>query len=123
MQKQYTDSPFLNLGIGVIMFAKEHGRLFRDLLKIKGTYAAKERADFTRYLSLMKRDPHMRGFNDRQLLNILIKVDIFTQGLALLASDEHNQTPPDRLIALLEETSQNIALGISTQNREEQPLR
>ena len=36
ISRPYTDEPFLNMGIGSIMLAYEHKRLYRDIVEQKG---------------------------------------------------------------------------------------
>lgn len=112
-QKDYGLSPFFNSGIGVIVFAKEYGRLFREITIQKSAYAAKERSDYTKYLTLMKCDKQMRGFSDIELLDILIKVDVFTQGLALIASDPANDAmfPEGKIVQMFKQAGNDLIAG------------
>ena len=124
MQRDYSESPFLNMGIGEVMFAREHGRLFREITMRKSAYAAKGRKDYARYLPLMKRDKHMRSFSEIELIDILIKVDVFTQGLAMLASEDTNKAMVsfDRIIDMLRETGADIILGAQLRKTGDHPI-
>lgn len=112
-QKDYGLSPFLNMAIGVIIFAKEYGTLFREITILKSAYAAKDRSDYTRYLTMMKSDKQLRGFSDIELLDILIKIDVFTQGLALIVSDPANDAmyPEGKIIQMLKQTGGDLVTG------------
>jgi AcrR family transcriptional regulator len=115
-----TGQPFLDMGLGYVLFARNEQNLFRflfmesegrqrhdrggrsaeetdkDLLRLlfiggkqsrsKSGRALREIA-FSRLITRMKMDPVVSGLDERQLESILIKMWIFTHGLAFLVNN------------------------------------
>jgi AcrR family transcriptional regulator len=115
-----TGQPFLDMGLGYVLFARNEQNLFRflfmesegrrrhdrggrsaeetdkDLLRLLFTGGKQSRSKsgkalretaFSRLLSRMKMDPVVSGLDEPQLESILIKMWIFTHGLAFLVNN------------------------------------
>ena len=123
MNGDYSESPFLNMGIGIIMFARAYNHLFRDVLLKKSRFAPIEGFGDKKYIELMKRDQLVKGLDDDELFNILFKLDIFTHGLALLVSDENNKDllSEEKIISILRETGYDIILSAQLRKKGEYP--
>ncbi len=111
--RPYTDQPFLNMGIGSVMLAYEHKRLFRDIVAQKEMTDSANNPRHAEMLALMKSDPKLAGFSDASMMNILFKMQVFTSGLCTFASAE--TMPPGLtlqfLLAVLEETGYDVIDG------------
>lgn len=118
LTRPYTQEPFLNMGIGSIMLAYDHKRLYRDIVEQKGMAEHSDKAQHGAMISLMKTDPKLAGFSDAQMMRILFTMQVFTAGLCAFASAE---TMPEGitlefLLQLLEDTGNDVING--TRKRE-----
>jgi AcrR family transcriptional regulator len=117
-----TGQPFLDMGLGYVLFARNEKNLFRFLftggkrnqrhgrtgrsqkghendlisllfvgsepgLRHDKTGKALREAAFQNLLARMKTDPALNGLDERQLESILLKMWIFTHGLAFLINN------------------------------------
>lgn len=90
---RHTDSPFLDMGLGYVLFARNEKFLFRflfmgterDLRHNKGNKNLRQTA-FNNLLPGMENDPFLTGLDKLQKENILMKMWIFTHGIAFLAN-------------------------------------
>ena len=88
-----TDSPFLDMGLGYVLFARNEKHLFRflfmgnerDLRHNRGSKNLRQMA-FASLLPGMKDDPILEGLDTAQSEKILLKMWIFTHGIAFLAN-------------------------------------
>ena len=116
--RPYTEEPFLNMGIGSIMLAFDHKRLFRDIVEQKGIADQQDNPHLDRMIDWMKSDSKLQGFSDELIKRILFTLQVFTAGLCTFASaDEMPEgITLDMLIKLLEDTGNDVIDG--TRKRE-----
>lgn len=80
--ERYTDNEFLNIGIGILQFAKSNPDLFKNYFlssESNNIYILIEK----RYLNQLKRNKALKSFTDEQIKNLLYKNWIVGLGLAL----------------------------------------
>ncbi len=113
-----TGQVFLDMGVGYILFAKEEKNLFRFL------HQRKEGED--RYLEIerriresalenltqnMKADPTLEGLDERALRDVLMKMRIFTHGLAFLINNDAFADDDNVVLETIKETGKLLILG------------
>ena len=98
-RRAYTDIPFLNIGVGIVEFARDEGRLFQALFlsrhhqrDILATFRAS-------VLSRMKADTTLRLMPDRSLDRVLDRIWLYTLGLA--TAIVHDQVPDTQTDAII----------------------
>jgi AcrR family transcriptional regulator len=89
-----TGQPFLDMGLGYVMFAKHEKNLFRLLFadgkgegKRGNTGKALRNFAFRSLIPKMKADPALSGLGESGLENVLSKMWIFVHGLAFLVNN------------------------------------
>lgn len=106
----YTDNAFLNIGVGVVVFAREEGHLFRALFHTRHNHpeiVAKVNASF---LERMKDDPALRLLPDPSLERLLHYLGTYTFGLAALIVYGHQQDPSTEIIIRLLRNAGNMMI-------------
>ena len=88
-----SDSPFLDMGLGYVMFARNEKHLFRFLFLDIGRDPRHNRKGrnprqmaFDSLLPAMEQDPILSGLDRQKTEAILLKMWIFTHGIAFLAN-------------------------------------
>jgi AcrR family transcriptional regulator len=78
----FTDIPFLNIGVGIVVFAREEGRLFRALFHSRHHCQDILRDFQESVLGRMKDDAMLRLLPDVALQGLLGSIWLYTLGLA-----------------------------------------
>jgi AcrR family transcriptional regulator len=78
----YTDGPFLNIGVGMVVFAREESHLFNALFRTRHSHVDIVDGIFASILERMKFDPMLRLLPDRSLERLLHYLGTYTLGLA-----------------------------------------
>lgn len=81
-REAYTDVPFLNIGVGIVVFAREEPALFRALFLTRHHFRDVLASFDASVLERMKADAMLRLLPDRSLRRLLDNVWLFTLGLA-----------------------------------------
>lgn len=84
MARSYTDRPFANMGVGLILFARDHRQLYRVLFLEGDRYAAIVEAFLEKAAEDMKRDPRFADTSGAVRRALLEKMWIYTHGVAAL---------------------------------------
>ncbi|MEX1308703.1 MAG: TetR/AcrR family transcriptional regulator [Eubacteriales bacterium] len=113
VSRPYTDQPFLNMGIGSIMLAYEHKKLYRDIVALNNAHDETDAEAHRIMIDIMKSDKKLEGFSDPQIMQILFTLQVFTAGLCAYASAE---SMPEGitlklLLKLLEDTGNDVIEG------------
>lgn len=82
MAVRYTDGAFLNIGVGMVVFAREEAQLFGSLFHTRHNHPDIVDAIFASILARMKADPLLRLLSDSSLERLLHNIGMFTLGLA-----------------------------------------
>ncbi|MBC8061063.1 MAG: TetR/AcrR family transcriptional regulator [Clostridiaceae bacterium] len=112
-KEEYTDMPFLNMGIGTLRFAREYSVLFKDMVIKNIDCVEDDRDSKVQMLEQMKRDKTLQGFTDEELQQILFKMSVFTHGLSIMvANNLFSQNYNEKeLFELLEDTGKDIIMA------------
>ena len=78
----YTDGAFLNIGVGIAVFAREEGNLFSALFHTRHSHPDIVDGIFASILERMKADPMLRLLPDFSLERLLHYLGTYTLGLA-----------------------------------------
>ncbi len=78
----YTEGAFLNVGVGVVVFAREEGHLFGALFHTRHNHPDVVRKIDAFFLERMKADPMLRQLPDASLERLLHYLGTYTFGLA-----------------------------------------
>ena len=114
LAEQDSGNPFSDMGAASLRFANEYSQLFRDLVLKPNPYMQNYDQDMSPVLlEQMKRDPELAGFNDQELLDILLKMRIFQLGLSAMVA---NCLLPEgfdeaRTIQLLDSAAADVITG------------
>ncbi len=81
-QRTYTERPFLNMGTGVAMFAKEHPRLYRALFLESDEFEPIVVGFLEQLTEDMKRDPRFTQLPRKPRAELLDRMWTYTHGLA-----------------------------------------
>ena len=81
-RRPYTDRPFLNQGTGVVLFARDHSRLFRSMFLEENEFRDLIDAGFATVRKEMPRDPRLARMTRREHARLLAQMSLFTMGLA-----------------------------------------
>lgn len=80
----YTDKIFLNMGVGIAIFAREHKLLYRAMFLEKSDYKD-ILCDYHNYLSdIMAKDSRFSTMSESERGALLTKMALFTYGLATM---------------------------------------
>lgn len=83
-QQTYTEFPFRNIGIGICLFARDERMLFRSLFMEKHDFSNTINNFVKRAGKIMLKDTRFKRLNKKARQAILMKIWVFTHGLASL---------------------------------------
>ena len=78
----YTEDAFLNIGVGVVVFAREEGHLFAALFHTRHNHPDVVDRILAAFLETMKANPVLRHLSDASLERLLHYLGTYTFGLA-----------------------------------------
>src|SRR5699024_7167175 len=111
--EQNSGQPFRDIGIGGIKFAIEYSVLYRDLIMKNNPHMQhnKESLDFA--IKQMKQDPLLNGFTDKELKDIILKMDIFHTGLAVQVANGllPEYITEEKMIEMLDAAAEDIVVA------------
>lgn len=81
-RRAFTDIPFLNIGVGIVIFAREESRLFQALFLSRHHGLDILESFRESVLDRMRADAMLRLLPESQLRRLLISIWLFTLGLA-----------------------------------------
>lgn len=89
LMEESTGSPFLDMGMASLRFAREYSALFRDLVMKNNDYMKSYDERMTPVLiEEMKKDPELRGLTEDELKLVLLKMRVFQMGLSVMAAND-----------------------------------
>ncbi len=108
-EREYTGDIFLNIGVGMLDFAKDYRIVYRTLfLENNGNRNVFERF-FEANRIQMRKEPGLTPFSDKEIEGILRKLTVYTHGLAaLVCADMLDDVDTAHFIRLLQETGSDI---------------
>jgi AcrR family transcriptional regulator len=108
-EREYSPNPFLNIGLGLLNFARDYGALYKELFINSNNYSYLTDQFFASNLEHMKRDQMLNGFSDEEMRRVLEKIRLFTHGLAALICSGSMRGKSDEYIhQLLKEAGEDI---------------
>jgi AcrR family transcriptional regulator len=108
----YTPGAFLNIGVGIVVFAREEGHLFTALFHTRHNHADIVDGVFASILGRMKADPMLRQLSDRSLERLLHYLGMYTLGLAAAIVYGRNVDPStENIIALMNNAGNMTIFG------------
>ena len=106
----YTSDPFLNIGVGYLIFGKEYPQVF-DLLQEKYPSIGMDNSgnDFLKdYSEQIRSEPFYTIFSDLELRKLFLKMEIFTHGLMNYFRSGALEFTKDEIINLLQEMGEAV---------------
>jgi AcrR family transcriptional regulator len=106
---EHTDNPFLNIGIGVLDFSREHPRWYESLFLFKTMKLDPGFNLMEGFLGIMAGDDQLSELDELERMVVLKKMSIFTHGLATeICSGRGDAHCREEWLFLLEEVGQAI---------------
>lgn len=108
-EKEYTSNTFLNIGVGLLEFAKDYSIIYQSLFIENGYYQdiLDEVAEIN--LARMKKEPSLSMLTEEDMRQILDKLTIYTLGLAgCICAGKLKDTSLEWLIQNLDEVGGDI---------------
>lgn len=108
---QSTGSPFLDIGMASLQFAKEYSVLYRDLVMKSNSYMSNYDQDLGGILvEQMKEDAELRGFDEEELQTMLFKMRVFQVGLSVMVANGllPREITDQDLMELLESSAEDV---------------
>jgi len=104
-KKKYTNGIFLNIGVGFVVFSREHFHLFNMLLDERESFYEM----FDIFIDLMSEDDRFASFSSEEKRELLRKMYIISYGLAIMIANGHVEDSSDEyIIRTLDEFGQAI---------------
>ena len=118
-----TDSAFLDMALGYVLFARNEKHLFRFLYREKGRDFRYSRSNrnlmrmaVNNLIPGMKQDPRLAKLNQQQSEKILTQMWIFTHGIAFLANSNSLAYDDDQYIEqLIIDTNRAVVADICSE--------
>jgi len=108
----YTDNAFLNIGVGIVVFAREENHLFGALFHTRHNHADIVQGVFASILERMKSDPMLRLLPDSSLERLLHFLGTYTLGLAAsIVYGRGLDASTENIIALLKNAGNMMIFG------------
>lgn len=82
----YTDRPFLNMGTGIALFAKQHPRLYRALFLETDEFHSIVKGFLDELTENMRNDPRFASMDRKRRAQLLDRMFTYTHGLASLVA-------------------------------------
>lgn len=105
VKRSYTSIPFVNVGIGHMLFAYHYPKLYKDLISRKIIFDQKRHLAI---IAIMKMDPILRKLSIDALTKLFQRIYAMTTGMCMMMlSDIENMHPAD-LISRIQELIHTI---------------
>lgn len=102
MAVSYTEGAFLNVGVGMVVFAREEAHLFSALFHTRHHHPDIVDAIYEQILAGMKADALLRQLSDASLERLLHNLQLYTLGLAAaIVYGEREDSSTENIIRLL----------------------
>ena len=111
-RRAFTDIPFLNIGVGIVEFARDEPRLFQALFLSRHHQRDILEKFRDSVLSRMKADAVLRLMPDHSLERVLDRIWLYTLGLATaIVYDQMPDTRTDAIIGSLKDMGNVLMLA------------
>lgn len=122
INEQNSGSPFRDIGIASLRFAKEYPMLSRDFVMKPNKYAQQFDEEMgTGLIDQMKKDPDLEGFTDDQLQMILFKLRAFQIGLTIMVSNGMlpENMELEQMAAIVDDVAVDVVLATRMRNHDD----
>lgn len=107
--KHYSKNSFLNIGMGLLAFARDYKTLYRTMFINNNQYAFLIDNFFDKNIERMKVEESLKVLSEAELRRILEKTRLFTHGLAtFICSGYMEDKQEDYITALMHEAGEDI---------------
>ena len=108
-EKKYTGDAFLNVGVGMLCFARDYKRIYKTIFLESSRYISFISELEILSLSQIKKNESLADLNGEDLNRIYYKMSVFTFGLsAFLCADMLEDTSNEFFIKTLDEAGSDI---------------
>ena len=108
-EREYTENLFLNIGVGMLEFAKENPIVFRSIFLADARGKSMYDSLFAANRAQMIKEKTMEVFDDAEIDSILEKLTVYTYGLsAMICAGVMAETSTSDLIRVLGQTGRDI---------------
>lgn len=108
-EKEYTKNLFLNMGVGLLCFARDYKKIYKTIFMDNSNYKSLIMEFGRRNLILMQKEKTLKPLDEKSLRQIFNKMYIFTQGFAaLLCAEMIEDTTDEHFIDTLHEVGLDI---------------
>ena len=115
-RREYSDIPFLNMGVGIVLFSRENKNLYSDLFLRGDRYAGILDALQATMLEMFLEDPRHDDLPDDLRRALLTKMWTFTHGMASLTCVSLLKDDSDEnIMRLLSETGRAVIMDTYVQ--------
>ncbi|WP_026477788.1 TetR/AcrR family transcriptional regulator [Alkaliphilus transvaalensis] len=115
--EENTGSPFRDIGVASLRFAKEYSLLFKDMMMNSNQYMKNYDEDMGEFLiEEMRKDPELADFSDMELQTILLKMRIFQTGLSVMVANNllPQNITENYIKRLLDDTARDIVYSTAS---------
>ncbi len=119
--EQNSGHPFRDIGLGGIKFAKEYSVLYRDLIMKNNSHMQHNEESLRFAINQMKQDPILHGFSDKELKDIILKMDIFHTGLAVQVANGllPGYVTEGKMIEMLDSIAEDVLIATKIKKEEQ----
>jgi hypothetical protein len=120
-RRNWTDIPFLNMGTGFVIFARDEPNLFDVCLRNESREPSTQNLD-PEILNRMREDELLEDFSDQELTSIYQKLAFITYGMASLARQGEMGDDSDKsIIRILDEAGGEIIFMAKVRSEMKKP--
>jgi len=110
-QKEYSETPFLNMGVGFVLFSRENKNLYRELFLSGDRFVKTINELDDIMLEMLMQDPQYNDLPDDLRRVLLVKMWTFTHGMAsLICADLLKDDSYEYIMKLLSETGRAVIM-------------
>ncbi len=100
LQREYTDNPFYNIGVGLLTFASDYKKVFQTYYLTNNTLITRIVDSSPDFINNMRTDPFLSLLNEDRLQSLIDDMWVYTFGLAAIICINNE---PDNLKSYLDQ--------------------
>ena len=100
LEEKYTERKMLNMGMGVVIFAREQKELFRSIFLIDDDFKSIIERALLKILETSKDDERFEHFDRNETVNLILKIWYYIHGYATLVCTEFIKNPSNEEIKI-----------------------
>ncbi len=111
LAEETSRSPFANIGVASLRFAKLYPVLFKDFVMNQNHYLQDyDEGMGDLLIEQMKTDPELHDFNEEELKDILFKMRTFQTGFSIMVANELflEEFDMEKMIQLMDSTAEDV---------------